>query len=204
MIDVLGRRKEIEEYLTKLEITRAKEDETVISLPKPRQQQLAAPDSLKNSNIKATTITPIIDTTPKLKTGVVTQPSPYTINPAEPVMVAMLFEKVDPAYVNEVLYAFTNTGRKNFHGQMVEASKKKLKDNLWLVMLRSAEFKNAETAVDYINFIKPIAQKELISWLDASKYSYIILSENNLQLLQQDPNMPLYLKVLRETFPGKF
>jgi hypothetical protein len=37
MIDVLGRRKEIEEiYLTKLEITRAKEDETVISLPKPR------------------------------------------------------------------------------------------------------------------------------------------------------------------------
>jgi hypothetical protein len=71
-------------------------------------------------------------------------------------------------------------------------------------MLRSAEFKNAETAVDYINYIKPIAQKELISWLDASKYSYIILSEMNYELLQQDPNMPLYLKVLRETFPGKF
>jgi tetratricopeptide (TPR) repeat protein len=204
MIDVLGRRKEIEEYLTKLEITRAKEDETVISLPKPRQQQLAPPDSLKKTDLKATTITPIKDTTSKLVTGVVTQPSPYTINPSEPVMVAMLLEKVDPAYVNEVLYAFTNSGRKNFHGQMVEASKKKLKENLWLVMLRSAEFKNAETAVDYISYIKPIAQKELISWLDASKYSYIILSEQNYDLLQQDPNMPLYLKVLRETFPGKF
>jgi hypothetical protein len=49
---------------------------------------------------------------------------------------------------------------------MVEASKRKLKDNLWLVMLRSSEFKMQEMALDYISFIKPIAQKELISWLD--------------------------------------
>ena len=58
-------------------------------------------------------------------------------------------------------------------------------------MLRSAEFKNAETAVDYINYIKPLAQKEIISWLDASKYSYTILSEANLNLLKQAIDLAL-------------
>lgn len=205
MIDVVSRRKEIENYLTKLEITRAKEDETVVSLPKLRQQPLQAPDSFKTvTNVKPTIIVPTKDTTTKLVTGVVTKPSPYKINPAEPCMVAMLLEKVDPAYVNEILYAFSNSTRKNFHGQQVDVAKKKLKDNLWLVTLQSTEFKNAEAGVEYITYIKPIAQKELISWLDASKYSYIILSEANYSLLQQDPNMPLYLQVLKQTFPGKF
>ncbi|CAN5446686.1 hypothetical protein BH10BAC3_BH10BAC3_27180 [soil metagenome] len=204
MIEVLGRRKEIEDYLTKLEVTRAKEDEVVVSRPEPRKDIVMTPDSLKRANITAPVIKPTKDSSTILITAVATQPSPYIINGAEPFMVALVMEKVDPAYVNEALYSLNNSSRKNFNGQPVEATKKKLRDNLWIIMLRSPEFKNAEAAVNYINYLKPVAQKEIISWLDTSKYSYIILNEANLSLLSQDPNMPLYQKVLKETFPGKF
>jgi len=204
MIEVLGRRKEIEDYLTKLEVTRAKEDEVVVSVPQPRKSVTLAPDSLGTTNFKAPVIEPVKDTAPKLVIAAPTLPSPYLINPSEPFMVAIVLERIDPAYVNEVLYSFNNSSRKNFNNQPVEVTKKKLRDNLWIVMLRSAEFKNAETALNYINYIKPLAVKEIISWLEATKYSYIILNETNLNLLVQDPNMPLYQKVLKETFPGKF
>ncbi|MES2649459.1 MAG: hypothetical protein V4717_21455 [Bacteroidota bacterium] len=204
LVEVLGRRKEIEAYLTKLEVTRAKEDEVVISRPEPRKDIVMTPDSLKTTTIAAPVLTPTKDSSRILVAAVPTKASPYIINPADPTMVAILLEKIDPAYVNEVLYSFANSSRKNFNGQPVEATKKKLRENLWIVMLRSPEFKNAESAFAYINYIKPVAQKEIISWLEASKYSYIMLSEANLALLQQDPNMPLYLEILRQTFPGKF
>jgi tetratricopeptide (TPR) repeat protein len=206
MIEVLGRRKEIEEYLTKLEITRAKEDEAaVIPVVRPKQQAIVTiPDSLrpKTDNIKPSVVTK--DTASKLIAVAPSQVSPYIINPAEPCLVAMVLEKVDPAYVNEAWYALNASSRKNFNGQQVDVVKKKLKDNLWLITFSSAEFKNAETGVGFISYLKPIVQKELLTWLDASKYSYIILSEANYNLLQQEPNMVLYQKVLRETFPGKF
>ena len=204
MIEVLGRRKEIEDYLTKLEVTRAKEDEVVVSVPEPRKQVTLVPDSLSKTVIKAPVLKPFKDSAPALVIATPTQVSPYIIDPTEPYMVAIVLERIDPAYVNEVLYGFNNSSRKNFNNQPVEVAKKKLRDNLWVVTLKSAEFKNAEAAINYINYIKPIAQKEIISWLDAGKYSYIIISEPTMQLLEQDPNIPLYQKVLKETFPGKF
>ncbi len=207
MIEVLGRRKEIEDYLTKLEVTRAKEDETVVSLPEPRKSTTTVQpkDSAANKIIQPPVTVPAIDSSSKkLVTAVPTQVSPYIIDPAEPCTVAIVLEKIDPAYVNEVLYSFNSSSRKNFNGQPVTASKKKLKDGLWLLLLQSPEFKNAAAGVDYISYIKPIAEKEIISWLDASKYSYSIISATNMTLLEQDPNIGLYQKVLKETFPGKF
>lgn len=204
MIDVLGRRKEIEAYLTKLEITRAKEDEVVTAIPQPRRQATLTPDTLQRTIVQAPEIKLVKDTAPKLVVATPTQSSPYLIDPSSPFMVAIVLEKIDPAYVNEVFYGFNNSSRKNFNNQPVDAAKKKLKENLWVVTLRSPSFTNAQSAIDYIQYVKPVAQKEIIPWLDANKYAYIIISENNMSLLEQDPNMALYQKVLKETLPGKF
>lgn len=204
MSEVLGRRKEIEAYLTRLEITRAREDEVVTTIARPVVSPATNPVPMNTAAVKTTGIQPVKDSAAGLVTAIPTQVSPYVINPLEPCMVAIVLEKVDPAYVNEVLYALSHSNQKNFNGQSFEASKLKLKENLWLVTLRSASITNAESAVNYISYIKPLAQKNIISWLEPSKYQFILLSENNLNLLQQDPNLSLYQKVLRETFPGKF
>jgi tetratricopeptide (TPR) repeat protein len=224
MIEVLGRRKEIEDYLTKLQITRAEEDNTAPFIPSPLNNVLYPTsdkkmdsafktielpvankknDSSKTADISVPTI-PADSTGKILVTNTPKTVSPYTIHAAEPGMVAIVLEKVDPAYVNEVMYSFNSSSRRHFNGIQVDASKKKLKDNLWVVMLKSEEFKNVQAMVDYINYIKPVAQKDIISWLDSSKYYYTVISEENLNLLQLDPNIGLYQQVLKETFPGKF
>jgi outer membrane protein assembly factor BamD (BamD/ComL family) len=150
IIEVLGKRKEIEEYLTKLEVTRAKEDEVVVIREPVRVRPANIPAS--DSVLRPTQVVtmPKTDTVAAVITATPTQVSPYLINPNEPAIVALVLEKVDPAYVNEVLYSFNSSSRKNFNGNAVEASKLKLRDGLWLLLLKSASLKDAVSSLEYI------------------------------------------------------
>lgn len=130
--------------------------------------------------------------------------SPFTINGNEPQVVAIVLENIDPAYVNEVSYAFINSTLRNSDKAQVNVVKRKLRDKLWIVELQSEAFVNMQASYDYIKYIKPIASQSLLNWLDASKYYFITISKNNLKLLEQNTNAALYYQVLKEAIPQKF
>jgi hypothetical protein len=132
------------------------------------------------------------------------KPLPYTIDAYGPQVVAIVLENIDPAYVNEVHYSFTNHPKRNYVRGNITAEKKKLRDKLWLEVIRSDYFTNATTAYEYIRYIQPLAASEILTWLDVKKYRFIILSEANLKLLEADPKLDVYEQLLKQTFPGKF
>jgi tetratricopeptide (TPR) repeat protein len=132
------------------------------------------------------------------------KPLPYAIETNGNHLVALVLENIDPAYVNEVLYSLSNHPKRNTLQANVLVEKKKLKDKLWLVTVRSPDFTNASKAYQYIENLKPLAANEIISWLDTRKYRYLIITESNLAKLQQTNNIAEYEQLLRQTFPGKF
>jgi tetratricopeptide (TPR) repeat protein len=136
--------------------------------------------------------------------GKPTTPSPYKINANEKQVVAIVLERIDPAYVNEVAYSLTHSSFKNIDNNEVEVIKKKIRDNLWLVELRSDGFKNMQAAYEYIKYIKPITKDELVTWLDESKYYFLTISEESLKEIEKSGDVKLYYKVLQEAVPGKF
>jgi tetratricopeptide (TPR) repeat protein len=136
--------------------------------------------------------------------GKPTTPSPYKINANEKQVVAIVLERIDPAYVNEVAYSLTHSSFKNIDDNEVEVVKKKIRDNLWLVELRSNGFKNMQAAYEYIKYIKPITKNELVTWLDESKYYFVTISEESLKEIEKSGDVKLYYKVLQEAVPGKF
>jgi hypothetical protein len=216
MIEVLGRRSEIEAYLNNLQVTRAKEDEVVRSAPPARPATPAQqPNAAQQAAATAQAAAKLPDVAAKdTATNKVMPPaavpgapmvvSPYIFPPNQEYYVALVMEKIDPAYVNEANYSFANSPRKNFNGQPVEPTKLKVKDGLWLLLLKSPAFKSDSEALAYINYIKPVASKEILTWLDAARYSYIIINESSLQALQQDSNLELYKKALQQQYPGQF
>jgi hypothetical protein len=147
-----------------------------------------------------------MDSLPKqLEVVAPTAKSPYEIKPASPQMVALVLENMDPAYVNEVQYSVSNSPLRNsptVNG--VTAEKKKLREKLWLLLLRSPMLTDATAAYNYIEYLKQTAPKSMLSWLDTSKYRFILISEDILAQLQQAPQLELYEEVLKQTFPGKF
>jgi hypothetical protein len=130
--------------------------------------------------------------------------SPYMVEPAAPHMVAIVLEKIDPAYVNEVAYAFNSNPMRHKGDTLVQSQKIKLSETLWLVTLQSSNFNTAQDAIDYMEYIKPIAKSSIISWLDESKYQYMIVSARNLALIKQPDDLSLYRKVLAASLPEKF
>ena len=220
MAEVLGRRQQIEDYLTKLEVTRAQEDEIVVPTVGMPERKLSyaprdsitnpvlvpkveanAPAALANQNINVQA-TP--DTAKPLNTGMVTIASPFKMESAKHHMVAMVLENIDPAYVNEVQYAVSNSPGKTFNGQSVSFGKKKLRDKLWLVTMQSAAFTNAQQALEYLNFIKPLNEQKTLTWLEANKYRYILISDENMAVLDKEPDIQLYEKVLKQAYPRIF
>ena len=133
-----------------------------------------------------------------------TTSSPFKFSMADGGYVAIVLERIDPAYVNEVFYAFGNY-KNGYKGTKINSVKKRLKDNLWLVLLQNPNFRNVQGQLDFIEAMKPLAQSEIINWLEPAKYKFIILNEANLNLLSSDPNsLEQYLKVLKEVLPDKF
>ena len=64
-------------------------------------------------------------------------------------------------------------------------------------------FKTTEAALAFFSAVKSAAPNE-VSWLPAFKYSFIIISDANLQLLKANQNLPAYIDVLKKNYPAQF
>ena len=186
MINVLRRRAEIEKYLTELEVTRAGEN------------QVKAPDMPKPVTPKP--VTPVVKDTvakvpPPLSSG------PFVIAVNAPHHVLMVLDKVDPVYINEAKNAFTRYNRENYYSLPLTINKDAIDAERNLLVIST--FPDAASALLYYDKIKRSAASE-VSWLPANKYSFLIITDENLQLLKSNKNLAGYKALLNTQFPNRF
>ena len=74
-------------------------------------------------------------------------------------------------------------------------------DNRLLLM---APFKDAADATAYVEKTRPRTPAEILPWLKGGKYSFIILSAENLEVLKANKDVEAYKTFLNQVVPGKF
>ena len=194
LITIVKRRKEIEDYLTSLQVTRAEENKIIIPEDKP---------VVKTQPVPPTAVTPKAPVSP-----VVTPAAPpppvagnYNFNPTAVHLVVMVLDKVDGVYVTESKNAFDRYNRTNFYSTPITIVKEPLNGDINILTFSS--FANAEEALAYYDKVKRAAPRE-VSWLPAAKYSFVIITEDNLQVLKTTKNITDYKKLLNTQYPNRF
>jgi len=130
------------------------------------------------------------------------QQSMFTFSPDQPHNVALLVTKVDPVYVTETRNAFNRYDRENYYNQPMTINNASFDDSTKLVVIGG--FANASAALAYLEQARKLAPREIIPWLPVTKYSFIIITDDNLERLKSSKDLPEYRKFLSAFFPGKF
>lgn len=200
LIEVLKRRSEIETYLTNLQVTRAEEDKILISENNQVVIQKAAPVVKPEIKQMAPVNKPVMQSDSiKALPGMVS--GSFKWESDKPHYVIMILQKVDGVYVNEAKNAFARYNREKFYNKPININKDVLDGER--AMLVFEPFPSPEEAMLYFDKIKKAAPSE-VSWLQANKYSFIVISANNLQLLKTNKDMNSYKTLLNNLYPGKF
>jgi outer membrane protein assembly factor BamD (BamD/ComL family) len=203
---VLNEREKIEEYLTNLKVTRAKDDSLGLADNGKDQTKTATADTaaakpvakLKVDSARVSNNKP--DSLQAKKPAIFA--SAFTAAPARPHAVALIMDKVDPVYVTESKNAFDRYNRENFYGKHFDINIVALSDSIKIVLING--FENADAALAYLDKTGKLAGREILPWLPANKYSFIIIDDQNLAVLQTNKDIQAYKKFLSVYFPGKF
>ena len=201
MIDVLNRRKQIEDYLTGLNIKRADGDKMIVINDELNQQKII---TTPNKTEQSKTIVP--DGKKEVVQPQIVKPQPvtngtFTFIAEESQNVLMILDKVDPVYISEARNAFNRYNREKFSGQPIEITKDAIDKDRNILIFR--KFSDANAAILYADRLKKNAPTE-VSWLPANKYSFVIISDANLQVLKANKDLAGYIKLLNSKYPGKF
>lgn len=208
MLSVLNRRAEIETYLTNLQVTRADEDTTtaiVTDNTKPVvTQQVPPPVTQKQDpvTVQKPVEQPRRDNVPNVTPPPVAKKSAYTFKAEEPQLVMIVLDKVDPVYVSETRNAFHRFNREKYYQKTIEITNVPLDDNVKLVVMNN--FENATAAIEYVERVRKAAASEIVPWLPPGKYSFYIISPQNLEVLKASKDVNVYKSELGVAFPGKF
>ena len=200
MLDVLKRRAEIEKYLTDLQVTRVDEDKMVVvdeKAPIIKKAPVSKPAEIKTT---APNITKRV-MTDSIKIPNVYINKSFTLQPESPHYVAMVLDKVDGVYVNEAKNAFTRFNKGSMATINVSITKDTIDVSRSLLLFKS--FDNATEALKYFDKIKKAAPAE-VSWLQPGKYSFIIISEENLLLLKTNKDISSYKQLINANFGNRF
>ncbi|HEX2535724.1 MAG TPA: hypothetical protein VHK69_18410, partial [Chitinophagaceae bacterium] len=222
MIEVVKRRKEIEEELRNLQIERPAEEAPVVFTPPPvtRDTVTAAPpaaeepaplairrDSTALSTVNAPAKPRVrsaqVDTASRRFAAPPDRPaSGYQVNADAPHMVLLILRKVDAVFVNEARNAFSRFNRERYYSQPMEIGIHPLNDSTKLLVIGA--FNNAVFATDYVQKAMKSAASEIVPWLKAENYSFTIISAPNLDFLKANPDLDRYLKFLEQNMQVKF
>ncbi|MBK5270475.1 MAG: hypothetical protein JJE22_05610 [Bacteroidia bacterium] len=207
LYDVLTRRKEIEEELRNLVISRPKEDSARNSdIINSDQNIIVNKNPTLNDTIAK--VQPVIKApTPVTDTVTNKQPLPntnlpYTFTPENEHYVVLILNKVDPVFSNETKNAFFRYNRETFNNKIMTVDLIELNGDNRLLLI--SPFKNAQEAIDYIDRTSPKTSTEIIPWLKGGKYSFSIINGKNLELLKTKKDIENYQSFLNVYLPGKF
>ncbi|WP_407528311.1 hypothetical protein PDL71_09000 [Lacibacter sp. MH-610] len=234
--DVLLRRAEIEDYLTKTNIVR-ENDEVVIpfdegpKVNKTDQQVKQQPDTkvvIQNKPAQVTAIEkpkPVVQKTgidPKdkgaPKPSITNKPAvdstrikplkdtkvemAYVYNANEPYVVLMVFDKVDPVYISESKIAFQRYNNSAHAAETIRINiyEGAAEEYSWLDL---GPYPDVASVLGYFDELKANA-KQIVPWLPAAKYQFLVISEQNLELLKTRKNLEEYKLFIRQYIKDKF
>jgi hypothetical protein len=52
--------------------------------------------------------------------------------------------------------------------------------------------------------VRPVVRSRVLPWLSADKYTFLLISSANLNVLKSDKDMEGYKQLLQKALPGKF
>ncbi|MBS1920345.1 MAG: hypothetical protein JST17_08835 [Bacteroidetes bacterium] len=209
MIDVLNRRKQIEEELTNLVIEKSKQEDSSINktLPvinTPVNKNNLAIDSnyikaITNSKQQPNIISKVDSAANKSIPPLVTS---YTFTPDAPHYVVLLLTKVDRVFANEARNAFFRYNRETYYNKTMTAELIEIDGSNKMLLI--SPFNNSKEAIDYIDHARPLTPTEIIPWLKGGKYSFTIITDKNLDVLKANKDIDKYQEFLHQNIPGKF
>jgi outer membrane protein assembly factor BamD (BamD/ComL family) len=208
MIDVLGRRKQIEEELRNLQITRPAEDSLFVEpmpiaapVKKKTEVTVQPKDTAAMVVKKPVPVKATVDTLVKKAPPIIQKPnSPYSFKADSAHYAVVVLNKVDVVFVNEAKNAFLRyTG--GFSDRPLQATIVPVNDDIKLLLI--GNFVSATSAIGYVQKVKPIAPSQVVPWLKADKYSFSIISAENLKAVLTAKEFAAYQKFLEEALPVK-
>ncbi|HXR84661.1 MAG TPA: tetratricopeptide repeat protein [Hanamia sp.] len=202
MLDVLSRRDSIENYLTRLNVTRAKEDSQIVVFDQSKKVNVNPTIKNEAPAIKNETIQPgKVEIAPGKKLPAPVKNAQFSFNPTDSQNVLMVLTKVDPVYVSEARNAFNRFNSQSAATNQIQIVKDTLDSERSFLVF--SEFIDADEAMKYLDKLKQQSPVQ-VSWLPAQKYRFYIISESNLELLKQNKNLQGYIDLLNKKYPGKF
>lgn len=166
----------------------AKNDKPAVAQPTAKQPTRLPPPAVKPDSVKARVEEP--------------KPLVLTNNATTPHYVAIVLNKVDPVYVNEARNAFNRYNREEYSAKGFTVNNQSVSDEIKLVLIGT--FANANEAIAYIDKTKKLAATEIVPWLPAAKYFFVIITDNNLQVLMNTKDVNALKNFLQQNYPGKF
>ncbi len=237
MIDVLKRRKEIEDYLTNTNIVRENDSLNIpfddgplvnktqqqiqkdtankigisnlpaqnnanITKPIAPVQKVTNEKDNKNSSGKVTINTKPATDTSKLKPlKEVKFETVYIYNANEPYVVLMYFDEVDPIYISESKTAITRYNSSSHSSETITINIfDGGKDANWLDI---GTYTDVTSILSYMEELKQNA-RQIVPWLPADKYNFVVISVRNLELLKTRKNIEEYKTFIRQYIKDKF
>jgi hypothetical protein len=210
LIDVVRRRTQIEAELNDLQIERPKDAVVTTTQPAPKPVEESEATAMKRdtSAISKPTVKPVVIAKPKATTDTLStktiavqkkRNTTYQFEPDLKHYAVIILNKVDPVFSGETKNAFARFNRERYSSVPLTANVIELDSVHKFVLI--GDFINAQTALDYIKQASRFAPTEIVPWLKRDKYSFTIISPNNLEILQELKNLEQYEKFLQQSLP---
>jgi hypothetical protein len=141
---------------------------------------------------------------PVKKDSIVAKPlvTAFTYKPEDKHYAVVLLNRVDLVWVNETKNAFSVYNRSKFYNRQFEYTVVNLNTEYRLLLI--GMFDNAQAATGYVSAVKPVSSTAIMPWLKADKYSFSIISADNLNILKTQQDVNLYRQFVEKNLPGKF
>jgi len=207
LLAVLNRRAQIEEELRNLVVTRYPVD-SVSNQPQPpvvvNNNPKPITDTLTNKPQPPVVVTnnpnPITDTLTKKPVTVANAPFTYAAN--EQHYVVLILNKIDLVFGNEAKNAFSRYNKETYYNKTYAVDLFQIDNDNRLLLI--APFATAQDALTYVEQTRPKTATDIIPWLKGGKYTFTIMTENNLNLLKSNKDIEGYKTFLNQHLPGKF
>lgn len=203
LTDVLTRRQQIENELRNLNVERPKDaaikkTDTVIAVIPPKADTVITKPAQQ-------IIQPVISSPVVIKKdSMISKPAiaPFIFKPIDKYSVMILLNKVDLVWANEAKNAFNIYNRGKYYNKQFVLSITDINGEYRGLLIGT--FDDAQTALEYMQAAKSVSFTQIIPWLKSDKYSFTIISIENLELLKSMKDVNSYKQFIEKNLPGKF
>ena len=97
--------------------------------------------------------------------------------------------------------ALNRFNKEKYYSTPLDVTNVNLDENRKMVTISS--FTNVVDAQDYMEKIKAGASSELFPWMPKDKFSFFVITAENLELLKNKKDLDEYLKLYKQTYSSK-